>query len=552
VLGPTEDVPARVLPVRSVVSPVRFFDQDLLGVLRWMAERYVAPLAAVIGRASPPRVASEEAGWGETGLARGGGLPGAFRGSTWSTDLLSRYRKGPELLDALNGGLGGPFLVRPAAEDEGSLAVAAVSACLASGRRAIVLVPEAAPVPATARGIVEAFGERVALYLGGDRRGRYRMWLDIASGRYDVVVGTRPAVFGPVERLGLVLVVRESHPAHREDRAPYYHVRDVALERARRAGAVCVLSALCPSAEAWGLAAPIVASQTRRWPPVEVVRPGPEGRASRLVRALRGVRRGFLFSPLPGYGIAQVCRTCGNPAACAVCGGVLRAAEGAVRCIVCEATGRCATCGGTTFGVRRGGAERIEEWASSVAAVPVRRIASGRRARLPGRREVVVGGPEAVRDLGVGDLDLVAILDADLADRRPGLAAHERAVSTWMDAIGWARPAGRAIVQSERPSDPMIQAIVRGNPDRFLAAETERRRAAGFPVGWAVFRVAGSAALPEALSVLGPATMLVSADETQTVCLVALEPGHVGAFGAAVRELAVRDVVARVEAEPHL
>ena len=60
-----------------------------------------------------------------------------------------------------------------------------------------MVVPEATPVPATAAAIVEAFGDRAALYLGGSKRARYRMWLDIAAGRFDVVVGTRPAVFAP-------------------------------------------------------------------------------------------------------------------------------------------------------------------------------------------------------------------------------------------------------------------------------------------------------------------------------------------------------------------
>ena len=60
VLGTTDDIPARMLPVRKVVSPVRFFDASLLGLLRWVSERYVAPLASVIARAVPPRVAGEE------------------------------------------------------------------------------------------------------------------------------------------------------------------------------------------------------------------------------------------------------------------------------------------------------------------------------------------------------------------------------------------------------------------------------------------------------------------------------------------------------------
>ena len=83
-----------------------------------------------------------------------------------------------------------------------AVAVETVRRCLGGGRGAIVLVPEAVPVPATAAGIVEAFGERVAMLVGGDKRARYRTWLEIADGRFDVVVGTRPAVFAPLANVG--------------------------------------------------------------------------------------------------------------------------------------------------------------------------------------------------------------------------------------------------------------------------------------------------------------------------------------------------------------
>jgi hypothetical protein len=194
----------------------------------------------------------------------------------------------------------------------------------------------------------------------------------------------------------------------------------------------------------------------------------------------------------------------------------------------------------------------VEEWAAGVAPGPVRRIAPRGRARLPKQREILVGGPESVRDLGTGDLELVAILDADLAERRPGLAARERALSTWMEAVGWARPSGRAIVQADRPNDPAVQALVRGNPDRFHADERARRSAAGFPVGSAVFRIAGTIDLEPALNAIRPTTLLTTSAGGQTVCLLALEPDRVAELGRAVHELAVRDVVIRVEAEPHL
>jgi primosomal protein N' (replication factor Y) (superfamily II helicase) len=548
VLGLTKDVPTRMLAVKKVVSPVRFFDDRRLTLLRWVSERYVAPLASVIGRAMPPRVASEEVDAGQRHQPNGSPDPaGALR----ATSVLAAYRGGERALEVLRDGEGA-FVARPAPEDEQSLAVDAVTACLAGGRRAIVLVPEATPVPATAKALVDAFGDRAVLFLGGGKRSRYRRWLEIAAGRYDVVIGTRPAVFAPMEGLGLLYLARESHPAHREDRAPYYHGRDVALARSRFEGAVCVLASACPSAEASALGLPSVSPATRGWPPVEVVRPGPAGRAPRLVRALASTRRGFVFSPLPGYGVAQVCRSCGEPAACASCGGLLRAAEGAVTCVVCGAPGRCRSCGGTSFGVRRGGAEHVEEWAGRAAPVPVRRLREDEPARLPGRDEILIGGPDDVRDLGTGALDLVAILDVDLVDRRPGLAARERSLATWMEAIGWARPHGKAIVQASTPGDPIVQALVRGNPDRFHAEETRRRREAGLPVGAAVFRVTGSADLEAELRSFDPFTLLVSGDGGRTVCLLALDPERVIALGTRLRQLAADGVVDRVEAEPHL
>jgi primosomal protein N' (replication factor Y) len=552
-----------MLPVLDVVSPVRFFDVRMLELTRWVSERYVAPLATVVGRVSPPRVASEEVGDVVTaGGPRGGAslLPSASLRSeppaappaaaSLRPSPLSAYARGSDLVSSIGSRAASTFLLRPAPEDEADLCVEAVAACLAAGLRAVVLVPEASPVPATAVALREAFGDRVCLFVGGDKRGRYRNWLAIRAGAFDVVVGTRPGVFAPLADVGLIYVSRESHPAHREDRAPYYHVRDVALALARIDGAVTVLESLCPSSEAAALGAVLVAPRQRRWPKVEVVRPGPEGRAPRLMQALKRVRRAFVYAPLPGYGVAAVCKTCGSPASCAACGGTLRLEEGAVRCVVCDAPGRCAVCGGGVFGIRRGGAERVEEWVGDVATVPVARPSRPRLPKATG--EIVVGGPDQIRDLGVGDLDLVAILDADLAERRPGLAARERALSVWMEAVGWARPNGGAIVQATHPSDPGVQALVRGSSERFHERERARRAAAGFPVGAPVFRVVGTAALAQELDAFEPITALVSSLSDRTVCLLALEPGRVASFGVAMHELAVRGVVERVEAEPHL
>jgi primosomal protein N' (replication factor Y) len=547
VLGPTDDVPDRTLPVMRRVSPVRYFDAPMLALARAVSERYVTPLATVLGAIAPPRVAAEEQGDVFTPAID-------HRVDVAATTGLVGYTRGAELAAAIAGADGHRrWAIRPAPEDEAMLVAAMVGTALRAGRAALVLVPEAAPVPATASAVAEAFGDRVALFLGGSPRERYRLWLRIARGEVDVVVGTRSAVFAPVRRpLGVIVVDRESHAAFRDDRAPYFHAREVALLRASLAEAppVCALMASCPSAETVALALPEVHPATRRWPKVEVVRPGTEGRARRLVDALRGVRRAFIYAPSPGYGIAQVCRSCGSPAACASCGGILRSQEGIVRCVVCAREGRCAACGAADFGIRRGGAERVEEWVRREATVPVSRPEHPRLPSPDG--EITIGGPELVRDLGTGDLDLVAVMDADRAAARPGLGARERALATWMEAAGWARPHGRVIVQSAHPSDPAVQALVRGNADRFHARERERRAAAGFPVGAAVFRVVGTEEVEAAILVHEPISLRTTGLGGRTVCLLALDPVQIPAFGAAMRTLAAAGVVERVEAEPHI
>jgi hypothetical protein len=166
---------------------------------------------------------------------------------------------------------------------------------------------------------------------------------------------------------------------------------------------------------------------------------------------------------------------------------------------------------------------------------------------------VLVGGLDAVRDLGPGGLDVVGILDADRMQRRPGIGARGRAVAAWFEAAAWAWPHGRVIVQTTTAADPAVQALVRGNPLRFNEDESRRRADAGFPLGSAVFRVAGIARLSEEdLTPFHPTTLLSTRSDGGTTLLVSLDPSRVHEFGRAMRELASTGVVERVEAEPHL
>jgi primosomal protein N' (replication factor Y) len=553
VLGPTGDVRGRTLPVRRVLSDTPLFDRRLLELYRWVAARYVVPLSVAIGRAHPPRVASEE-----------GPRPWADRDDRdvdAGPSVLDRYHRGSELLAAVRGG-GGAFVLRPLPDDEASTCVDAVAACLAAGRDAVVVVPEADPLPGTARSVAERFGGLVAVYIGGEPRERYRTWLDILAGRYRVVIGTRPAVFAPV-RPGLLWVHRDAHPAHREERAPYHHVREVALARARLEDAVCVLSGLSPSGEAAALvddgAAVLVraarADERAAAPLVEATRPGSEDRSPRLTALLKEANGAFLLLSRHGYGVIRVCRDCGQPVRCEACGGPATVRERRPVCAVCGVGVTCANCGSTRFGIERGGTERLQQWAAALTRLSVERVEAGEEAMPPGPERVIVGTAAAVKDFGPRRVDLVAVLDADRARRRAGVAAPEQALATWMEAAAWAGPkkdGGRALIQTSNPSDPAVQALIRWDPWHFHRAERRRREEAGFPTGHPVFRVHGSPGLPEALAALSPVTLLSSGADGQTVCLVALRPDAVPQFRERVLAWTGDGTVTRVEAEPQL
>lgn len=554
VLGPAADVPGRMLPIRRVLSKEPVIDARLLALARWMSERYVAPLSVVIGTLYPPRVASEEGSASDP--AGDITLPRDVR------SVLERYGSGSDLLAACRSDEGA-FVVRPLPYEEGTACLEAVSACVEAGRDAIVLVPEAEPLPDTARLIAEAFGDAAIVFAGGDQRERYRAWLGMLSGRYRVVVGTRPAVFAPVSKLGLVWVHREAHPGHREERAPYYHVRDVALARSRLEGAACVLGGLAPSAEAVALAdrgevitvrAPR-AVEREAAPLVETVQPGREGRSPRLGSVLQDATGAFLLISTQGYGVAQVCRKCGEPARCAACSGTVVIREGSPVCAVCGRDVTCSSCGSTSFGVDRGGTERIEEWARHVTKLPVSRVESGGDAVPPGEGRVIVGTAAAVKDLGPQRVQLVAILDPDRAGRRAGLAAAGQSLATWMEAAAWTGPkaeGGRVLVQTRDASEPAIQALVRWDPWHLHRAEARRREEAGFPVGHPVFRVTGGPDLEQGLAELGPVHLLTTTLGNQTVSLVTLRPEAVPRFRERILAWAGDHTVERVEAEPQL
>jgi primosomal protein N' (replication factor Y) len=218
--------------------------------------------------------------------------------------------------------------------------LAAMQRARLSGRSAILLVPEIGLTPAMAAQLYSAFGASVALLhsaLTPDERAE--QWYRIRRGEARIVVGTRSAVFAPVENLGLIIVDEEHDSSYKQEEIPRYHARDVAVMRAKISRATVVLGSATPSLESWHNAEtgkyaliemkdrvsnrplPVVDLVDMR---VEFQQTGQESIFSRalLERAKATIDRGeqaIILLNRRGYSFAVLCRACGEKLQCENC-----------------------------------------------------------------------------------------------------------------------------------------------------------------------------------------------------------------------------------------
>lgn len=321
------------------------------------------------------------------------------------------------------------------------------------------------------------------------------------------VVGSRAAAWAPVRDLAAVVVLDEHDESWQQEQAPTWHARDVAVERARRAGVPCVLVSAMPSleAQAWGrLVVPSRAAERDGWPKVDVIdrRDDDPGRAGmfseRLVTALRSGGRVVCVLNRKGRSRLMACTSCGEVAHCERCeASVVLSDAGTFDCARCGATRPpvCLACGGTSFKNLRAGVTRVREELEALAKTPVVEVTGATRdLRLDDARVYV--GTEAVLHQ-VDSADVVAFLDFDQELLAPRYRAAEEAFALLVRAgrlVGGRRGDGRVLVQTRLPGHEVVQAALLADPARVSAAEADRRALMRFPPVTAIAAVSGASA----------------------------------------------------------
>ena len=436
-----------------------------------------------------------------------------------------------------------------------------VADAVAAGRGALVLVPEISLTPQTFARFAARFPGQVAVLHSGLGAGeRFDQWERVAHGRAPIVVGARSAVFAPVPDLGLVIVDEEHETSYKQEESPRYHAREVALERARRAGALCVLGSATPSLESYVQArrGELRLVRLRRrvdgreLPPVEVVDMRAEMVAgnrtifsARLTEALaeclsRG-RQAVLFLNRRGHAQFLLCRECGHVVRCADCAVSLTyhaAPAEHLRCHYCDGMhplpSRCPQCSGPYLRPFGAGTQRVEALVQELfPRARVRRmdldttVRKGAHAALyeavrRGEVDVIVGTQMVAKGLDFPNVTLVGVVAADSTLHVPDFRAAERTYQLLTQVGGRAGRGvdpGRVIVQTYQPDHYSIAAARDYDDDGFYRREAAYRRGGGYPPFASLVRVLVSAAAgaPEAARIAAQAVRECAAGADVTV-----------------------------------
>ncbi|MBS0170581.1 MAG: primosomal protein N' [Nitrospira sp.] len=397
--------------------------------------------------------------------------------------------------------------------------VQAAQAALRRGRRVLVITGDVENATRLA-GIFVAAGERpLLLHSGLPGKEREAVWQAAQLGSASILVGTRMAVFAPLDRLGLVWVEGEDDTSLKEEQAPRYHAREVAHERACRESAVLVLASNHPSLESWaavqqGLMATCVYRDRGEDPETQVIDLKAYGRdfltgtvlTPPLCEGMREAlqRRSLVVLFLNRKGFASVlhCGDCGAMPQCDVCSVALTffRRRNQMRCHYCgrakPVPDHCARCQSLKLEPVGSGTERIEEAVrrlfplARVGRVDGETIRRAEDARAFGRLldagelDIVIGTQTLFRLALHVKAAFVAVPDADAGLHIPDFRSAERMYHDLVDAAELTLPAragGRLFVQTRLPDHHAVLALASGNQELFLAQEQAFRQLLQYP-----------------------------------------------------------------------
>ena len=399
--------------------------------------------------------------------------------------------------------------------------MALIEKTLETGRSAVLLVPEIALTPQLLGKLTGRFGQQVAVLHSSLQVGaRYDEWRRIREGKAQVVVGTRSAVFAPVERPGLFILDEEQEHTYKSENTPRYHAREVAIYRGFKSGALVILGSATPSVETMyharcgDYALYCLKERFNRMalPAVEVVdmkqelRQGNAGIVStvleeRLRDTLLDGKQAILFLNRRGNSRCLVCVECGDAPSCPRCSVYLtyHSVTQRLMCHYCgysePATDRCPHCGGALRPVGAG-TQKVEEElqyefpdtkllrmdADTVSAANSHEAILNRFRRK--EAGILLGTQMVAKGLDFPSVTLAGVLDADMSLYVNHYRAAETTFSLLTQLVGRAgrgEAAGTALIQTMCPEHPVIRMAAAQDYGGFYEMEIALRELRSVP-----------------------------------------------------------------------
>jgi primosomal protein N' (replication factor Y) len=408
--------------------------------------------------------------------------------------------------------------------------IRAIEEVVRFGRQAILLVPEISLTPQTVFRFRARFDRVAVLHSHQSDVERHEHWRRIARGEVEVVIGARSAIFAPTPHLGLVLLDEEHESTFKQESAPRYHARDVALRRAMDQNVPLVLASATPSLESWQRAA-TGEFQLVEMPRRVFNRPLPAVRTIDLRdEAHNKLSRGAISRPLHqameaalrdggqvilllnrrGFSTHIQCPGCGHVEKCPQCDLPLtfHRHQSSVICHYCDyqipAPTTCPDCKSPGLRFSGLGTQKLE--AEVRARFPnyaclrmdtdsMRERGSHARALdsfRDGRMRILLGTQMIAKGLDFPNVTLVGVINADTALNLPDFRASERTfqlVTQVAGRTGRGEQGGRVLVQTFAPETPAIMAAVRHDYNAFARSELPHRQAVGYPPFAAMVRI---------------------------------------------------------------
>ena len=396
-----------------------------------------------------------------------------------------------------------------------------IARCLEQGRRALVLVPEISLTPQMILRLKSQFGRRVAVQHSAlNHTERLLQWQMIQDGGADIVVGTRSAIFSPLENIGLIIIDEEQEHTDRSEAAPRYSAHEVARQRAAENGALLLLASATPSTESFYAAQhgrTQLVRLTQRYggnplPTVQIVDMRAELAAGNpreislsledaIRRNLDAGKQTILLLNRRGYQTMAQCEDCREVLKCTKCSVpmVYHKAAHKVLCHYCgsqmEPPTVCPACGGKLQYRGFGTQKAEEELAKLFPDARVLRMdqdstaAKDAHEKLLARfanheYDIMVGTQMVAKGLDFEDVTLVGVLGIDSLLFAQGFRAYENVFSLITQVVGRsgrAKDPGFAIIQTTDPDNPVLNLAAAQDYDAFFEQEIAYRKLGLYP-----------------------------------------------------------------------